>query len=115
MVKLQDCYSFLLKNLAARTSCRVHICKNHKALISFSSSSSPPRKLWKKHHRDYSSCKFSAIMSSKKAKTKNDASSSRGCMSGVSIVADCGRNRSTCGYCKSSARSSISHGSLTHH
>ncbi|EOA32916.1 hypothetical protein CARUB_v10016242mg [Capsella rubella] len=52
-------------------------------------------------------------MSSKKAKTKNEASSSRGGIGGESIVADCGRNRSTCGYCKSSTRSSISHGLLT--
>ncbi|KAL0743937.1 hypothetical protein Bca4012_085450 [Brassica carinata] len=38
------------------------------------------------------------------------ASSSRG---GESIVADCGRNTSTCGYCKSPTRSSISHGLWT--
>jgi hypothetical protein len=54
----------------------------------------------------------SPIMSSKKAKTKNEASSSRGGIGGESIVADCGRNKSTCGYCKSSTRFSISHGSL---
>ncbi|KAF8082578.1 hypothetical protein N665_0819s0017 [Sinapis alba] len=46
-------------------------------------------------------------MSSKK---RNEASSSRG---GESIVADCGRNTSTCGYCKSPTRSSISHGLWT--
>ncbi|XP_009146742.1 arginyl-tRNA--protein transferase 2 [Brassica rapa] len=38
------------------------------------------------------------------------ASSSRG---GESIVADCGRNTSTCGYCKSPTSSSISHGLWT--
>ncbi|KAG7630822.1 N-end aminoacyl transferase N-terminal [Arabidopsis suecica] len=52
-------------------------------------------------------------MSSKKAKTKNEASSSRGGIGGESIVADCGRNKSTCGYCKSSTRFSISHGLWT--
>ncbi|XP_010486771.1 PREDICTED: arginyl-tRNA--protein transferase 2 isoform X1 [Camelina sativa] len=52
-------------------------------------------------------------MSSKKAKTKDEASSSRGGFGGESIVADCGLNRSTCGYCKSSSRSSISHGLWT--
>ncbi|CAA7040320.1 unnamed protein product [Microthlaspi erraticum] len=50
-------------------------------------------------------------MSSKKVKTTNDASSSHGGGSGgESVIADHGRRRSTCGYCKSSARSSISHG-----
>uniref|UniRef100_A0A1J3G286 Arginyl-tRNA--protein transferase n=1 Tax=Noccaea caerulescens TaxID=107243 RepID=A0A1J3G286_NOCCA len=50
-------------------------------------------------------------MSSKKVKTTNDASSSHGGESGgESVIADHGRRRSTCGYCKSSARSSISHG-----
>ncbi|KFK38514.1 hypothetical protein AALP_AA3G123000 [Arabis alpina] len=52
-------------------------------------------------------------MSSKKAKTRNEASSSRGNVVGESIVADCGRNRSTCGYCKSPSNSSISHGLWT--
>ncbi|CAH8260089.1 unnamed protein product [Arabidopsis lyrata] len=52
-------------------------------------------------------------MSTRKAKTKNEASSSRGGVGGESVVADCGRNKSTCGYCKSSTRSSISHGLWT--
>ncbi|KAL0752339.1 hypothetical protein Bca101_034342 [Brassica carinata] len=51
-------------------------------------------------------------MSSKKLKSANDASSSRdGLGGGESVIADHGRRRSTCGYCKSPARSSISHGS----
>ncbi|XP_022549396.2 arginyl-tRNA--protein transferase 1 isoform X1 [Brassica napus] len=50
-------------------------------------------------------------MSSKKVKSANDASSSRdGLGGGESVIADHGRRRSTCGYCKSPARSSISHG-----
>ncbi|KAL1187920.1 Arginyl-tRNA--protein transferase 2 [Cardamine amara subsp. amara] len=52
-------------------------------------------------------------MSSKKAKKKNEASSSDGGIGGDSIVADCGRNRSNCGYCKSPTRSSITHGLWT--
>ncbi|VVA97207.1 unnamed protein product [Arabis nemorensis] len=52
-------------------------------------------------------------MSSKKAKTRNEASSSRCSVVGESIVADCGRNISTCGYCKSPSASSISHGLWT--
>ncbi|KAF8115174.1 hypothetical protein N665_0029s0020 [Sinapis alba] len=47
-------------------------------------------------------------MSSKKVTSANDASSSRD--GGESVIADHGRRRSTCGYCKSPARSSISHG-----
>ncbi|CAG7911924.1 unnamed protein product [Brassica rapa] len=50
-------------------------------------------------------------MSSKKVKSANDASSSRdGLGGGESVIADHGRRRSSCGYCKSPARSSISHG-----
>ncbi|KAL0736515.1 hypothetical protein Bca4012_012725 [Brassica carinata] len=51
-------------------------------------------------------------MSSKKVKSANDASSSRdGLGGGESVIAaDHGRRRSTCGYCKYPARSSISHG-----
>ncbi|XP_020875942.1 arginyl-tRNA--protein transferase 1 isoform X2 [Arabidopsis lyrata subsp. lyrata] len=42
---------------------------------------------------------------------KNDASSSHdGRSNGASIIDDHGRRRSTCGYCKSPARSSTSHG-----
>ncbi|KAG7601294.1 Arginyl-tRNA--protein transferase 1 [Arabidopsis thaliana] len=42
---------------------------------------------------------------------KNDASSSHdGGSNGESVIDDHGRRRSTCGYCKSPARSSISHG-----
>ncbi|CAH2054088.1 unnamed protein product [Thlaspi arvense] len=52
-------------------------------------------------------------MSSKKSKTRNEASSSRGGIGEESIVADCGRNSSSCGYCKSPTRSSITHGLWT--
>ncbi|GAA0169012.1 translational protein [Lithospermum erythrorhizon] len=52
-------------------------------------------------------------------KMKSEASSSGGGGGGESVVADAGRRKSSCGYCKSTARSSISHGlwarSLTVH
>jgi len=44
---------------------------------------------------------------------KNDASSSHdGGSNRESVIDDHGRRKSTCGYCKSPARSSISHGSF---
>ncbi|OMO76048.1 hypothetical protein COLO4_25696 [Corchorus olitorius] len=43
---------------------------------------------------------------------KNEASSSNS--REESVVADCGRRRSSCGYCKSSGRTSISHGLWAH-
>ncbi|CAH8389714.1 unnamed protein product [Eruca vesicaria subsp. sativa] len=50
-------------------------------------------------------------MSSKKMNSTNDASSSRDVVGGgESVIVDHGRRRGTCGYCKSPARSSISHG-----
>ncbi|XP_006399028.2 LOW QUALITY PROTEIN: arginyl-tRNA--protein transferase 1 [Eutrema salsugineum] len=50
-------------------------------------------------------------MSTKKVKSTNDASSSHGGGNdGESVIADHGRHKSTCGYCKSPARTSISHG-----
>ncbi|CBI25497.3 unnamed protein product, partial [Vitis vinifera] len=51
-------------------------------------------------------------------KTRNEASSSRsgggGSNRGESVVVDVGRRRSTCGYCRSGARTSISHGLWAH-
>lgn len=44
---------------------------------------------------------------------KNEASSSRG-IGGETVVVDVGRRRTTCGYCKSGRRSSISHGLWAH-
>ncbi|KAG8390103.1 hypothetical protein BUALT_Bualt01G0048800 [Buddleja alternifolia] len=53
-------------------------------------------------------------------KVRSEASTSGGAGGGgnggrgVSVVMDCGRRKSTCGYCKSGARTSISHGLWAH-
>lgn len=42
---------------------------------------------------------------------RNDgSSSSRGNSRGESVVLDCGRRKSSCGYCRSPGRTSVSHG-----
>lgn len=47
-------------------------------------------------------------------KTRSDASSSTsgGAERGESVVIDCRRQKSSCGYCKSGARTSITHGPI---
>ncbi|KAK8675118.1 hypothetical protein V6N13_033188 [Hibiscus sabdariffa] len=54
----------------------------------------------------------SLIRRRKESKMKNEASSSNS--RDDSVVVDCGRRRSSCGYCKSSGRTSISHGLWAH-
>lgn len=49
-----------------------------------------------------------------KARRSEASSSSSSNSRGESVVVDCGRRRSSCGYCKSGARSSISHGLWAH-